>query len=49
MGLVAQDAASLKKLLPHIAPAGSLNGNGSSNGNGNGSLNGNGAVRASEC
>lgn len=42
VGLIAQDAASLHKLLPHIAPAKSLNGNGSSNG----SLNGNGAVRA---
>ena len=46
VGLIAQDAASLEKLLPHITGAKSLNGNGSSNGTG--SLNGNGAVRAAQ-
>ena len=45
-GLIAQDAASLAKLLPHIVPASHLHGaNGS---NGNGSLNGNGTVRAAD-
>ena len=42
VGLIAQDAASLDKLLPQIAPSGPHGSHGS---NGNGSLNGNGAVR----
>jgi len=49
VGLIAQDAASLEKLLPHIAPADSLNGNGSNgngSGNGAGSLDGSAAVRS---
>ena len=49
VGLVAQDAASLEKLLPHIAPAASVNGS-SSNGNGSssgaGNVNGSVTVRA---
>jgi len=48
VGLIAQDAASLEKLLPHIAPADSLSSNGSSsNGNGNGSINGAGSLNGS--
>ncbi len=44
VGLIAQDAASLDKLLPHIAPASLLHGKNGNNGNG--SLNGSGTVRA---